>query len=164
MYDTVYSTAESLYKQYEKQCHSKHERRCIDNSITGCNRCVGYCRYNEHPGFLTEKLRKQHNCIGKQCFHYVAKPKKENKPQLLVNRASSILSMVHQVMCQNEYARVIRVENTEFKRYNAYYVSITNECDFDRYSLQIKDKLDVNVDFINLNYDFDKCVALLFAN
>lgn len=59
---------------------------------------------------------------------------------------------------------MIRVESTEFKRYNAYYVSITNECDFDRYSLQIKDKLDVDVDFINLNYDFDKCVALLFAN
>lgn len=75
MYDTVYSTAESLYKQYEK-----HERLCIDNSITGCNRCVGYCQYNEHPGFFTGKLHKQHNCIGKQSFHYVAKPKKKNTP------------------------------------------------------------------------------------
>lgn len=164
MYDTIYSTAESLYKQYEKQCRSKHERRCIDNSITGCNRCVGYCRYNEHPGFLTEKLRKQHNCIGKQCFHYVAKPKKENTPQLIIDLTSSILTVTRKVMSQNEFARVLRVENAEFKRYNAYYVSITSECDFNGYATQIKNELGVEVDFINLNYDFDKCVALLCAN
>ena len=163
MYETVYSTVESRYEQYEKQCRSKYDRRCIDNTVTGCNKCVGYCQYEEHPGFLTEKLRQEHNCIGKQCFHYVAKPKEKNTPQLIVDLTSSILSMVHQVMCQNEYARVIRVENAEFRKYNAYYVSITNECKFDRYSSQIKDELGVDVNFINLNYDFDKCVALLCA-
>ena len=165
MYEMVYSTADSRYEQYEKQCRSKYDRRCIDNSITGCNRCVGYCQYAEHPGFLTEELRKQHNCIGKQCFHYVAKPKKKNAPQLIVvDLTSSILAVARKVMCQNEFARVLRVENIEFKKYNAYYVSITNECNFDRYSSQIKDELGVDVDFINLNYDFDKCVALLYAN
>jgi len=165
MYDIIYSTADSRYEQYEKQCRSKYDRRCIDNSITGCNRCVGYCQYAEHPGFLTEELRKQHNCIGKQCFHYVAKPKKKNAPQLIVvDLTSSILAVARKVMCQNEFARVLRVENIEFKKYNAYYVSITNECNFDRYSSQIKDELGVDVDFINLNYDFDKCVALLYAN
>lgn len=79
MYEIIYSTADSRYEQYEKQCRSKYDRRCIDNSITGCNKCVGYCQYAEHPGFLTEELRKQHNCIGKQCFHYVAKQKKEKR-------------------------------------------------------------------------------------
>lgn len=164
MYEMIYSTANNRYEKYEKQCRSKYNRRCIDNSITGGNKCVGYCQYAEHPGFLTEELRKKHNCIGKQCFHYVAKPKKKNTPQPIVDLASSILAEVRETMYQNEYARVIRVENTEFKRYNAYYVSITNGCDFDRYSSQIKDNLGVDVDFINLNYDFDKCVALLCAN
>jgi len=81
-----------------------------------------------------------------------------------VDLTSSILAVARKVMCQNEFARVLRVENIEFKKYNAYYVSITNECNFDRYSSQIKDELGVDVDFINLNYDFDKCVALLYAN
>lgn len=67
-------------------------------------------------------------------------------------------------MCQNEFTRVLRVENTEFRKYNAYYVSITSECDFDEYSAQLKNELGVEVDFVNLNYDFDKCVALLCAN
>jgi len=164
MYEIVYSTVESLYERYEKKCNSKYNRRCIDNSVTGCNRCVGYCQYAEHPGFLTEELRKKHNCLGKQCFHYVAKPKKKHTPQLIVDLTASILTMVQQVMCQNEFTRVLRVENTEFRRYNAYYVSITSECDFDEYSAQIKNELGVDVDFINLNYDFDKCVALLCAN
>lgn len=164
MYETVYSTAESLYEQYEKQCRSKYDRRCIDNSITGCNKCVGYCQYSEHPGFLTEELRKKHNCIGKQCFHYVAKLKKKNPPQLIVDLTASILTVAQKAMCQNEFARVLQVESTEFKRYNAYYVTISSECDFDGYATQIKNELGVEVDFINLNYDFDKCVALLCAN
>lgn len=164
MYETVYSTAESLYEQYEKRYCSKYDRRCIDNTVTGCNKCVGYCQYEEHPGFLTEELRKKRNCIGKQCFHYVAKPKKKKTPQLIVDLTSSILAVVRKAMSQNEFARVLRVENAEFKRYNAYYVTISSECVFDGYATQIKNELGVEVDFINLNYDFDKCVALLCAN
>lgn len=164
MYETVYSTADNRYEQYEKKCRSKYDRRCIDNSITGCNRCVGYCQYAEHPGFLTEELRKKHNCIGKRCFHYVAKPKKKNAPHLIVDLTTSILDVAQKAMCQNEFIRVLRVENTEFKKYNAYYVSITSECNFGGYATQIKQELGVEVDFINLNYDFDKCVALLCAN
>lgn len=136
MCEVVYSTTDNRYEKYEKQCRSKYDRRCIDNTITGCNKCVGYCQYEGHSGFLTEELRKEHNCIGKQYFHYVVKPKKKTSPQLIVDSTSSILSMVQRIMCQNEYARVIRVENAEFRKYNAYYISITNECDFDRYSSQ----------------------------
>lgn len=164
MYETVYSTAESRYEQYEKQSHSKYNRRCIDNSVVGCSKCVGYCQYDVHPGFLTAELRKKHNCIGKQCFHYVAKQKKKHTPQLLIDLTSSVFAMVREVMGQNEFTRVIRVENAAYKKYNAFYVSITNDCDFDGYSTQLMSEHGIDVAFINLNYDFDKCVALLCAN
>lgn len=137
MYETVYSTVESQYEQYEKRCRLKYDRRCIDNTVTGCNKCVGYCLYEEHPGFLTEELRKKHNCIGKQCFHYVSKQKKKNTPQR-IDLTSSILAVARKAMSQNEFARVLRVENAEFKRYNAYYVTISSECDFNGYATQIK--------------------------
>ena len=52
-----------------------HTRRCIDGSHTGCNRCVGYCTYYEHRGFLTKELRKQHDCLKKGCRYYVNKEK-----------------------------------------------------------------------------------------
>lgn len=163
MYETVYSTEKNKYAFYEKQSSSPYNRRCIDNTVTGCNKCVGYCQCIEHPGFLTKKHRKQHNCIGKQCFHYVAKPEKERTPQILSDLSSTILTLTHRLMSNNEYFRVIRVDNTTLNRYTAFYVTITNECEFDRYSNRIKEELGIEVSFVKLNYDFDRCVALLCA-
>lgn len=164
MYETVYSSEQNRYATLEKQFRSSHNRRCIDNTVTGCNKCVGYCQYDEHPGFLTEKLRKQHNCIGKQCFHYVAKPGKKKMSQTLRDISSSVLDCAKRVTNEDEGILVLRVENTEFNRYAAYYITITNECGFDNYTKQIENELGIEIDFIKLNYDFDKCAALLCSN
>ena len=161
MHETVYSTATSKYEFYERQSHSRYNRRCIDNSITGCNKCVGYCQYNEHPGFLTEKLREQHNCIEKQCFHYIAKPEKKKATQTLIDLSSPLFA--NKLMSCNECVRVIRVENAEFNRYTAFYVTITNECEFGKYTSQIEKEMGIEVVFVKLNYDFDTCVSLLCA-
>ncbi len=53
----------------------KHIRHCIDGTKTGCGKCVGYCTYYEHTGFLTDSLRKKHNCLKKGCRYYVPKDK-----------------------------------------------------------------------------------------
>lgn len=164
MCETVYSTAVSRYEIYEKQSHSRYNRRCIDNSITGCGNCVGYCQYSGHPGFLTKELRMQHNCLGKQCFHYVAKPEKKKIQQMFIDLSSSILNLAHRVMNEDECVRVIKVENTEFNQYTAFYVTITNECKFEGYAARIENELGIQVNFVKLNYDFDKCVALLCAS
>lgn len=71
----IYSTCEDEYEQFEKRCKN-HERRCIDGRLTGSNKCVGYCKFEGHPGFLTKELRKRYNCLGKGCNYYVGKPKK----------------------------------------------------------------------------------------
>lgn len=161
MYETVYSTANNKYENYEKESRYRYNRRCIDNSVTGCGNCVGYCQYSEHPGFLTAKLRKQHDCIKKQCFYYVPKPSKQKATKPSADLFPSILNSVRQIMVGEECVKVIRIENTDSKRYTAFYIAITNECEFDKYAAQIKNKWDINVDFVNLNYDFDKCVAML---
>lgn len=68
---TDYEDAEKAYRAEQKN------RRCIDNSVTGCGNCVGWCDYAEHKGYLTEKLRKKHKCMEKHCHYYHAKPKKQ---------------------------------------------------------------------------------------
>lgn len=83
MYEIVYSAEWNAYEFYEKQSNLQHCRRCIDNTVTGSNKCVGYCQCSQHPGFLTEKQRKLHDCIKKQCFHYVAKPGKKKTARIL---------------------------------------------------------------------------------
>lgn len=165
MYEITYLSNPNRYAQYEKQNQLNHNRRCIDGTVTGCNKCVGYCQYREHPGFLTEKQRLEHKCIEKQCFYYIPKPQKEKEmSNHFVDLSSTILTMVHNVMTEAEGVRVIRVENAEYNQYKAFYITITNECEFGKYSSQIQSDLDIELNFIRLNYDFDKCVALLCAN
>ncbi len=164
MYNIVYSTEENMYELYEKKSSSLYNRRCIDNTITGCNKCVGYCQYREHPGFLTEKQRVQHNCIGKKCFYYIAKPKKKKAVQIGNDFSTNILALIHNLMNNEEYIKVVRVEKTERNRYIAFYVTITNQCQFEKYSVQIESKLGVQIEFVKLNYEFDRCVSLLCAN
>lgn len=31
---------------------------------------VGWCRYNQHPGALTARILKEHQCLEKQCRHF----------------------------------------------------------------------------------------------
>lgn len=77
MYDTVYSTEKNKYKLYEKHSPSQYTRWCIENKVTGCNKCVGYCQYHGHPSFLTQTQRKYHDCIKKDCHYYSSKQKKK---------------------------------------------------------------------------------------
>ena len=71
----VYSTGQTNYSSFESKYTSPHRRRCIDGQITGCGNCVGYCTFHEHPGYLTQQLRKEHNCVKNNCFYYHPKEK-----------------------------------------------------------------------------------------
>ncbi len=64
---------ETQYQQMERRYGNGYNRRLIDGKITGCGKCVGYCKYQDHAGFLTKDLRKEHNCLGKGCFYYISK-------------------------------------------------------------------------------------------
>lgn len=64
---------QTQYQQLEARYGSGHNRRLIDGRVTGCGKCVGYCQYRNHSGFLTKEQRKEHDCLSKQCFYYVPK-------------------------------------------------------------------------------------------
>ena len=57
-----YSTAEHRkpsYGDYDKPAGGcKQNRRCINGKITSCGRCVGYCSFQEHAGFLTREQQR----------------------------------------------------------------------------------------------------------
>ena len=71
------SEKETYYQQMETRYGRGYNRRLIDGKITGCGKCVGYCRYENHPGFLSKEQRKRHNCIKNNCFYYIPKSKQE---------------------------------------------------------------------------------------
>ena len=75
----------SEYAFYDSHSKSKYNRISIDGTVVGCSRCVGYCKYDMHPGFLTEKMRKVHHCIEKGCNYYLEKDKYEKKDRKVGN-------------------------------------------------------------------------------
>lgn len=164
MNKVVYTTEIDRYSFFERKSPSAHTRRCIDNTITGSNKCVGYCQYDGHPGFLTKELLKLHNCIKKECYHFIAKPNKEKLSNDNYDISSLILTHVQNAFFDNEGIKIVSVKNTEYKDYTISYITITNECNFNDYISTVIDVFDINITFVRLNYDFETCAALIFAN
>lgn len=76
MKERIFYSSEWLsYEAIEQHYKSSFNRKCINGKIVGRTKCVGYCHYDGHPGYLTADLRKKHNCLGKDCAHYVQKTK-----------------------------------------------------------------------------------------
>lgn len=80
----VYSSTGNEYHDYEVQTGDRFCLRCINGHRTSCGNCVGYCRYSGHEGFLTRELRKEHNCLGKQCDYYLPKPRKKRRETIVI--------------------------------------------------------------------------------
>lgn len=160
----IYKSLDNKYTSFEKNSPTKFTRRCIDNSITGCNKCVGYCEYRGHPGFLTRNLIRQHDCINKECYYFIAKPKRERKNNYQpFNLSSVILSHLRNTLSLNEAIKVISVKNDSLNKYTAFYITFTNECEFSKCITEIYEEFKVEVDFVRLNYSFETCVELICA-
>lgn len=152
------------YTYLNKRHGTNNNRRCIDGHITGCNKCVGYCNFDEHPGFLTDKLRSQHQCIAKKCHYYLAKPatireRKANK----AGQDIDILESAIEALSDKEGVKPMRVK-PEGDTFIVQFVTITNLLELDKTAKQLSQDLGVSIRFERLMYDFDKCVSLIMAS
>lgn len=154
----------TLYEQYEKQSRTVHNRRCIDGRITGSNKCVGYCEYIEHSGFLTLEQRKQHRCIEKGCFYYINKERKLNRDSAKkYDNAEVIVSKANDCIKEYEGLRVLQAIPDECGGWVIRYITITNDYPINKIKERISEKVGFVVKMERLNYDFDICVKLLLA-
>ena len=160
MFGAITYSAEDLYSHYESNCRSKINRVCIDGRVTGCGKCVGYCQYSGHPGFLTKDLRKQHDCINRKCYHYVRKPMKE-KTQI-ESQPDVYLDDIGYVLQPYEGMKVLSVNKIN-EGLLLKYVTITNCYSLEELSRKLKNKFGYNITWKRLDYSFDVCTKLLFA-
>lgn len=147
----------TMYEYYEKKSGSQHNRRLIDGTVTGCGKCVGYCEYCEHSGFLTKEQRKQHDCIGKGCYYYIpkerttiAKPIKESTPD-------TIKSIAQQVLSKLDYMKVVRAVQNGSNQWNLDFVTISNDQAHIGYVDTIEKKTGYSIKFRKLDWSFDRC-------
>lgn len=79
----------SAEKRYARR--TAHARRSIDGVEVGSSRCVAFCRFDGHPCFLTEKQRREHDCLGKDCRYYLAKPDRQKEKVGDFDQSSAVL-------------------------------------------------------------------------
>lgn len=162
--EVFYTTETDRYSEYEGKSPSKHLRKSITGSMVGSNKCVGYCQYPEHSGFLTQEQRKEHDCLGKECSYYLAKPKREKEQkEPIINPVSDLLPLIQKTI-SNEAVKVIRVTETEPNKITAFFISITNDYSFAESTRQLQENYGIDVTFSRLDYDFDTCVKLLYQS
>ena len=148
------------YEKYELLSRSLYNRRCIDGKVSGCGNCVGYCKYKEHPGFLTDKLRESHNCIGKECDYYVARERTKVQKAKKNKRSDSILQLVKKYVAAIDD---IRIMNSRYDKGRCIidYVSVFGDFNLSDIEKSLSDNTGYPVKMNRLNYSFDICVELI---
>lgn len=158
-----YSSNERDYSYYAERSKDKYNRRCIDGSITGCGNCVGYCQYAEHRGFLTEKQRHEHNCLGKSCFYYLPKTKQKNNVSKRTSKASAIIDAISEALSEYEGLKAMHSAKNPDGGWLVKYVTITNSYSIPAIEKNLSSILGETITMIKLNYDFDTAVKLIFS-
>ena len=151
------------YAYYDSRQKNPHNRRCINGHITGCGKCVGYCTYEEHCGFLTEQLCKEHNCIEKGCYYFLPKPKQERFTNNSISISDDIISVASKITESLEGMKVLRAAKNSTGQWNVKYVTISDIYPIKRLESQISEAIGETVIMINLNYDFDLAARLIFS-
>ena len=155
----IYEIDGNSYVQHEKQSNSRINRRCIDGSLTGCGNCVGYCQYQEHPGFLTQQLRKKHHCINKQCRYYLPKPPKE-KHEKIEDISANLLSLAKQSLGGIDDLCVLNTRH-ENSMWVIGYITVFGQYNFTEVEEKIQEKSGFTVVLQKLDYSFERCVELI---
>ena len=158
MYNTVFD-----YSYYDRKQNHTHNRRCIDGTVTGCGKCVGYCQFSEHSGFLTKQQRKEHNCIGKGCYYYLPKPKTERTKSNIKSLTNEIIQKSSEVIADLEGIKIIRAEESTQGGWKLKYVTLTNDYSISDLERLISSVLGQKTVMQRLNYDFDIAAQLIYS-
>ena len=150
-------------KKLEKVYGNNHNRKTISGQIVGSNKCVGYCKYKEHTGFLTQRNRKEHNCIGKGCNYYVPKEKTNYTKSIVIsvpNYRDDILKLA-QSLTKDDAVFITKVIQNGLFEYSIEFFSITNERVMEKHIDAISDYFGVEINLKQKNYDYEICVNLM---
>lgn len=153
----------SLYREVECKTIRGFNLRCIDGSTHGCCKCVGYCSYAGHPGFLTAEMQKEHRCIEKGCFYHDPKPATRKKLHGSDNSFQRrILSIAQAATAAMEGLRVIRVSVESNANCVVYYAAIA-EYDVSPVAEEIAACTKCRVSMRQIPCDFNVAAALVIS-
>ena len=151
------------YNTYDKKYSSTYNRPCIDGTITGCGKCVAYCKCELHPGFLTENLKAEHKCKEKNCIHYLPKPKAQKRVGSEKNiEQERIMAIAVSATSEMEGMRVMRAAQENDNSWILYYVSIS-DYPLGTIAQKMAAKIGTTVKFYELAYHYEIAASLIFG-
>ena len=112
---------------------------------------------------MTEQLIKKHDCIGKGCFYYVPKQKKEKVARESSKISDDIISVAAKITESLEGMKVLRVNQNNNGQWNIKYITISDEYPIKIIESKISEAIGETVIMNNLNYDFDIAATLIFT-
>ena len=142
--------SETEYEFFERVSGSVYNRKCIDGKITGCGNCVGYCKYCEHPGFLTKKQRERHDCLEKKCRHYLSKERTESKKNTPPKTAKELLSLAQKCAEKTDDIRILR-SRFDGDKWAIDYVSVFGNLELSKIEKTVSDLSGLSVRFQRLD-------------
>lgn len=136
-------------------------RRCIDNSVTGRNRCTGYCNYSGHPGFLTEGLSAVRNCEKKNCVYYAPRTDRGVFCCPNLSPEAELLALAEEKTAKLEGLRLLRCE---YKAgvYTILYATVA-AYDLSQLAAQLTKESGLPLRFSPLTCDFETARQLIFG-
>ena len=150
-----------LYREIEEQTIRNFNLRCIDGTLHGCGKCVGYCTFAEHPGFLTSKMQAEHKCLEKGCYYHYPKPARQNKSsKTTAHIQEQVLLAAQTATIALEGMRVIRASLDSDTSAVIHYAAIA-EYDIHPFEEEIAAKTGYSVHLKKIICDFDIAVALV---
>ena len=158
MYNGIYD-----YLYYDSRERNTHDRRTINGIITGCGKCIGYCRFSEHSGFLTKEQRKEHNCIGKGCHYYLPKPKANKAKTSCKDTSNEIVKKSSEIISGFEGIKIIRAERITQGGWRLKYVTLTNGYSIADLENRISAALGQKAVMQRLDYDFEISAQLIYS-
>ena len=152
------------YLYYEKRERKKYTRRSIDGKMVSCTKCVGYCCYEEHEGFLTTMQRDSHDCIEKECIYYLPKLREQKRKKAAGSRADEIVRQTSNLISEYEGMRIMSAGEMPNGGWNIKYVTVTNAYPIEKIEKTISESIGESIQLVALNYDFNIAAHLVFSN
>ena len=152
------------YGELELQCGDRITRRCINGKLTSAGKCVGYCCYEEHEGFLTEPLRREHCCLEKCCFYYIPKePGRIRLPKQRMPDHREILTAANEALASYEGIKALCVEREGKRGWVVRYAAVTNEYGEEEIREVVEKAMGAEVRVVRAEYDWDTLVMCVFG-
>lgn len=151
----------SLYQEMAAKTARSFNLRCIDGTLHGQSKCVGFCAYEYHRGFLTVQQERAHQCRERSCIHHHPKPPAKRRGKDTERaRTEEIMTAAEAATAEQEGLLVLRAAKEGDNSWTVWYTAIAGY-DLAKTEEQLCKKLGCAVHMRPLCCDFDTAAALV---